>query len=85
MLATLVSSDSCLIRNVDYPMAGAQEGQHQCPAHRLFQVLGLLAQRVLGWVLLLFGGAMVLTLLLLPLGLPLLLLGVTLIVAPGDV
>ena len=85
MMPSFVSSDSFLIRNVDYPMAGTQEGQDQPPAHRLFQALSLLGQRFLGCVCLLFGGALVLTLLLMPLGLPVFLLGVALIAAPADV
>jgi hypothetical protein len=50
----------------------------------LAQVLGHLVQVLLGLFLLIFGMGLVLTLVLMPIGLPLSLVGVALIAAPSD-
>jgi hypothetical protein len=84
MMATFVSSGSLLVRNPDYATAAVAQLEPQPPTQGLFQALALLGQRFLGCALILFGGAMVLTLLLMPLGLPVVLLGVALIAAPCD-
>lgn len=49
------------------------------------QILGHVGRQLLGAVLLLFGGAMVFTLWLIPVGLPLMLFGLALLAAPQDV
>ena len=53
-------------------------------SHSLAQSLGHLSQVLLGVLLLVLGGALLLTLWLLPVGLPLALLGMALIAAPGN-
>ena len=75
MLARLLVRDPAIVaRARDVPSASTS----------LAQALGHLSQVLLGVLLLLLGGALLLTLWLLPVGLPLALLGMALIAAPGN-
>ena len=81
-MATLVFGHRRLARILARPAAAVRHGDFGTPYHLLAQSLCLLGQRTLGWPLLLFAAALILTLWLLPLGLPLGLLALGLIAAP---
>jgi hypothetical protein len=84
-MATIQSSNHVLARALVRHAAVVARAPDAPPAGpSLAQDLGHLGRVLLGGLLLLLGGALVLTLWLLAVGLPLALLGVALIAAPGN-
>ena len=84
-MATIQSSKQMLARRlVRGPAVLARAHDVPSASTSLAHALGHLSQVWLGVLLLLLGGALMLTLWLLPLGLPLALLGMALIAAPGN-
>ena len=84
-MATIQSSKQLLARRlVRDPAVLAQARDVPSASTSLAQSLGHLSQVLLGVLLLVLGGALVLTLWLLPVGLPLALLGLALIAAKGN-
>ncbi len=84
-MATVQSSNHRLARTLLRQAAVVERGPDLPPARlSLAQILGHLGQRLLGVTLLVLGVALVLTLVLMPVGLPLALLGVALLAAPGS-
>jgi hypothetical protein len=61
-----------------------RKGRLQSAGPSPAQILGHFAQELLGLALLLLGIGLILTLVLMPIGLPLALVGVALLAAPGD-
>ena len=84
-MATIQSSMQIFARSlVRAPAVVARTSDVPSASTSLAQALGHLSQVLLGVLLLLLGGALLLTLWLLPVGLPLALLGLALIAASGN-
>ena len=83
-MATFVSLNRPLLRVQHSNAAAEQLPAAPAPSGSLAPALFLAARKVLGVVLLLLGILMTFTFILLPVGMPLALLAVALIVAPGD-
>ena len=84
-MATIQSSKQMLARRlIRDPAVLARARDVSSASTSLAEFLGHLSQVLLGVLLLVLGGALVLTLWLLPVGLPLALLGMALIAAPGN-
>ncbi len=82
-MATIQFHSRSTAGRMDRYALAAKPRTHHAPSIRwLARELGHLGQRLLGVMLLLLGSALVLTLWLMPVGLPLALLGVALIAAP---
>lgn len=82
-MATVESSNRLALRGKVRSAAEDRGAGAPGPSPSILRDLALLLRRLLGAVLLLLGVLMMSTLLLLPVGLPLALLAVALIVAPG--